>query len=44
MRAHRKYESGATAVFRDAIIVNAVDRDMVSEVIEEALIHHAKVK
>ncbi len=42
MRAQRKSASGATAVFREAIVINATDRDIVSEAVEEALVQRTK--
>ncbi len=44
MRAHRKFGSGATAFFREKIALNATEKDVVSEVVEQALIAHIKAK
>jgi hypothetical protein len=44
MGTRRKFESGTTAVFREEIVINAVDRDIVSEVVEEALVRHTKAE
>ena len=40
----RRCESAATALFGEQIVISTTEKDIVSEVVEQALIPHTKAK